>query len=110
MKGFSLRGTLGSPTNGAEFLLRSSIAPEGSGKVATLIDAFEDADRSVYQFEYKVDRGEKGPPLQAISVIAAKNGDTLLTLTVVAPERDWRDDPAFQSKLRKVGQSFHMTS
>lgn len=111
MPGFSLRGTLGTPTSAAETLLRVSIAPEGSGKTATLINAFEDTERRVYQFEYVVDRGpNKGPPLHTISVIAERNGDTLLTLTVVAPVQSWDSDPNFALKLQKAAESFHLQS
>lgn len=104
--GFSLRGNLGSPTNAAETFLRLSLAPEGSGRVATLISAEEDVDRQVYQFEYDVDRGERGPPLRAISLIAVRNGDNLLTLTVVAPLQEW-ETLSEEKKLRKVASSFH---
>lgn len=107
LPGFSLRGTLGSPTAAASTLLRVSLAPEGSGRVATLLDAEEDAARNVYQFTYDVDRGEKGKPLRAVSVIAAR-ADTLITSTVVAPRDDW-DDLKYAEKLRKVASSFHLT-
>lgn len=81
--GFSLRGTLGTPTSAAEKLLSTSLAPEGSGRVATLLEAEEDVDRRVYQFTYVVDRGERGVKLRAISVISASpSGDTLINLTV----------------------------
>jgi hypothetical protein len=109
LTGFSLRGTLGSPTSAAETLLSVSLAPPGSGRVATLVDAVEDKDREVYQFEYTVDRGERGPPLRNISVIGGRNGDTLVTLTVVAPAEDWRDE-AYAAKLRKIASSFHLTN
>jgi len=106
--GFSLRGNLGTPTNAAETFLSISLAPEGSGRTATLIGAEEDVDRQLYQFEYDVDRGERGPPLRAISLIAVRNTDNLLTLTVVAPRQDW-DTRTEEAKLRKVASSFHLT-
>lgn len=110
LQGFSLRNTLGPPQAAAEKLLSLSIAPPGSGRVATLLDAVDDTSRSVYQFEYAVDRGERGPPLRNISVVAANAlGDKLFTLTVVAPLKQW-DDPVFASKLRKIATSFHLTS
>ena len=105
--GFSLRGTLGSPTSAAETLLRVSLAPEGSGRTATLLKADEDTSRHVYEFEYTIDRGEKGPPLRAISVIAGRNSNTLITLTVVAPAEDWQDVTT-DYKLRKIASSFHV--
>ncbi len=110
LRGFSLKGTLGDPETAANSLLRLTIAPEGSGRTATLINAFEDTSRGVYQFEYVVDRGEKGPPLRNVSVIAASpSGDKLYTLTVVAPAQKWNDDPTFASKLTRIATSFHLT-
>mmetsp|Transcript_30285 Transcript_30285/g.66612 ORF Transcript_30285/g.66612 Transcript_30285/m.66612 type:complete len:364 (+) Transcript_30285:200-1291(+) len=60
--GFSLRGSLGPPKDAAETLLRVSLAPEGSGRVGTLLTASEEhrGRSSVYQFEYDIDRGERG--------------------------------------------------
>ena len=106
LSGFSLHGTLGTPTNAAETLLKVSLAPERSGRIATLVNAEEDKERQVYQFEYDIDRGRSEPYLKAISVIAERNSDTLLTLTVVAPRQDW---VAEGTKLRKVASSFHLT-
>jgi hypothetical protein len=108
LTGFSLQRTLGNPTSAAETLLNVSLAPPGSGRVATLVNAAEDKDRGVYQFEYTVDRGERGPPLRNISVIGGRNGDTLVTLTVVAPAGDWKDE-TYSAKLRKIASSFHLT-
>jgi hypothetical protein len=109
LRGFSLRNTLGPPQTAAEKVLSLSIAPPGSGRVATLLDAQEDTARHVYQFEYTVDRGERGPPLRNISVVAASTlGDKLYTLTVGAPLKQW-NDPVFASKLRKIATSFHLT-
>lgn len=109
--GLSLRGMLGSPTSAAETLLRVSLTPEGSGRVGTLIQACEEqrgSFGSIYQFEYRVDRGERGPPLKSIAVIAVQGGDTLVTMTVVAPEKDW-GSPAYDAKLRKIAESFKLT-
>jgi len=109
LRAFSLQSNLGSPTSAAEKLLRLSIAPEGSGRVATLLNAFEDSTRRVYQFEYIVDRGDRGPPLRNTSVIAASpSGDKLYTLTVVAPLELWKN-PGYAAKLDKIASSFHLT-
>jgi len=106
--GFTLRGTLGTPTDAAETLLSRSIAPEGSGRTATLLRAVEDRGGQTYQFEYIVDRGARGPPLRNIAVIAASPiGDKLYTLTVVAPVEKWKD-VEYDSKLRKIADSFHL--
>jgi PsbP len=110
LRGFSLRKTLGDPNEAAEKLLRLSIAPEDSGRVATLLSAVEDKPREVYQFEFNVDRGSKGPPVKNISVVAATpQGDKLFTLTVVAPLQQW-NDKTFEMKCRKIASSFHLTS
>jgi len=106
--GFTLRGTLGTPRDAAETLLSKSIAPEGSGRVATLIRSVEERGGQTYKFEYMVDRGSRGPPLQNIAVIAASpQGDKLYTLTVVAPAEKWKD-ANYDSKLRKIADSFHL--
>jgi hypothetical protein len=108
LSGFTLKGTLGTPKNAAESLLSRSIAPEGSGRTATLIRSIEDRNGENYQFEYIVDFGERRPPLRNIAVIAASpNGDTLYTLTVVAPAEKWMDDK-YDAKLRKIADSFHL--
>lgn len=104
--GLTLPGTLGSPTQAAETLLRVSLAPEGSGRKASLIGAKEETRGfgQIYTFEYTVDRGDKGVPLRAISNIAVQGGDTLITMTVVAPLKDWTGD--YEQKLRKMAESF----
>ena len=111
LSGFSLEGTLGSAQTAAETLLRISIAPEGSGRVATLIDSTKDESRNAYQFEYTLDRGlQRGPPLRNIAVIVASpRGDAFYTLTVVAPATEWEKE-AVSTKLRKIASSFHLTS
>ena len=107
--GFTLK-SLGSPTQAAETLLRVSLAPVGSGKTATLLAACEEVRgaSNLYQFEYKVDRGDKGLPLRAISIIAVRDGDVLVTMTVVSLEKDWENE-VFEAKLRKIAQSFKLT-
>ena len=70
----------------------------------------EDTSRGVYQFEFYVDRGAKGPPVKNISVVAASpRGDKLITLTVVAPLKQW-DDKTLDMQFRKIASSFHLTS
>jgi len=104
--GLTLKRSLGSPTDAAETLLKVSLAPEGSGKIATLLGAREETRGAgqIYTFEYKIDRGSKGVPLRAISNIAVQGGDTLITMTVVAPEKEWCGD--YEAKLRKTAESF----
>lgn len=104
LTGFTLEGTLGTPKEAAETLLSKSIAPEGSGRTATLLRSVQTS--SGYQFEYIVDRGTRGPPLRNIAVVAAAPaGDKLYTLTVVAPAERWKENDA---KLRKIADSFHL--
>ena len=104
-KGFSLR-ELGPPKDAAEFLIRVSLAPEGSGRVGTLLTASEvRRGGPLYQFEYEVDRGQRGVPLRAISVIGVVDGENLITGTVVAPKADWTDE-RYATKLRKIIESF----
>mmetsp|Transcript_54607 Transcript_54607/g.63041 ORF Transcript_54607/g.63041 Transcript_54607/m.63041 type:complete len:351 (+) Transcript_54607:2-1054(+) len=106
LSGFSLK-SIGTPTDAAEILLSRSIAPEGSGRTAKLLRSIEDRDSETYQFEYIVDRN-RGPQLRNIAVIAASpKGDTLYTLTVVAPAEKWIDDK-YDAKLRKIADSFHL--
>jgi photosystem II oxygen-evolving enhancer protein 2 len=108
LSGFTLKGTLGTPKDAAESLLLKSIAPEGSGRTATLLRSIEDRNGENYKFEYIVDFGERRPPLRNIAVIAASpNGETLYTLTVVAPAEKWMDDK-YDAKLRKIADSFHL--
>jgi hypothetical protein len=106
--GFTLQ-SLGNPTQAAEFLLKYSIAPEGSGKIATLLAANEEirGQSKVYQFEYTLDRGNKGDPLRAASAIAVSNNGNLVTLTVVSLEKEW-ENPLLEAKLTKIAQSFKL--
>ena len=111
-RGFTLRGSLGAPRAAAETLLRVSLAPEGSGRVATLLSVSE-VERAgggglLYQFEYDVDRGERGVPLRAISVIGAGGGSTLITATVVAPRAEWESDAKYAARLRGTIESFRL--
>jgi hypothetical protein len=109
--GFTLRGSLGSPNDAAETLLKVSLAPEGSGRIATLLSSEAevrgDSLDEFYTFEYRIDRGNRGVPLKAISVITVKGGDTLITMTIVAPEEEWTGD--YGSNLERVAASFKLT-
>lgn len=109
LSGFSLKGTLGPPEEAADKLIRLSLAPEGSGRTIALRSAVEDTDRELYQLEYDVDRGERGPPLRAISLIAAGTpvGTKLITMTVTAPKQAWTSDATLATKLERIASSFH---
>lgn len=103
--GFSLQETMKTPREGALFLLNNSIAPPQSGRKATLLNASE--LNGLYQFEYQIDRGDKGRPLRSISVLAQAKR-SLYTLTVVAPEEDWTSSANNEHKLRTIAESFHL--
>jgi len=109
--GQTLRASFGSPTNAAETLLRVTIAPEGSGKVATLIRASEEArgEGKIYTFEYEVDRGERGVSARAISNIAVQEGGMVITMTVVAPRKEWGVGGKLEEQLRYMAESFKLT-
>lgn len=112
LSGFSLKGTLGPPEEAADKLIRLSLAPEGSGRTISLLSAVEDTARELYQLEYDVDRGERGPPLRAISLIAAGTpvGTKLITMTVTAPKQAWTSDATLATKLERIASSFHTTN
>ncbi|KAG7338038.1 photosystem II oxygen evolving complex protein PsbP [Nitzschia inconspicua] len=106
LSGFTLEGILGTPANAAEKLLSLSIAPEGSGRTATLLNAVQ--NNSKYIFEYLIDRGQRGPLLRNIAVIApSPSGDKLYTLTVVAPAEKWKQRRN-EAQYRKIAESFHL--
>jgi hypothetical protein len=106
-----MQGTLGAPWRAAETLLATAIAPPGSNKNATLIDARAETREPgglVYELEYIV-RREEGPrrfALHSLSVIAARPAEnTLFTLTVLAPESRWKER---EGQLRQVAESFRL--
>eukprot|EP00986_Skeletonema_menzelii_P007196 scaffold2808_cov143-Skeletonema_menzelii.AAC.14 len=106
VKDFTLKGTLGSdPKAAAEILLANRPKP------TTLISSFEEVRGEnkipIYQFEYTVDRGERAPPLRAISVIAGSlAGDAFVTLTVVSLDKAWTGQA--DDSLRKIAESFKL--
>ena len=121
MPGFSLEGTLGSPRAAAEKLLNEAIAPAGSGKIATLLDAYEYSPEEeegksgsslspLYIFEYTVQRegaGEGGFFQHSLSAIASR-GTELYTLTFMSPESSW--DEKRKEEANTVVRSFQLTS
>ena len=87
-----------SPSEAADYLLKSSLAPAKSGRRLTLLNAQEgtidgiDSVQPVYKFEYMLDRGDEDIRLHAISIIAVMkraNESFTYTMTVVAPKDDW---------------------
>lgn len=107
LPGFSLAGTLGSPKEAAEKLLRESIAPPDSGKVATLIDAYSTERDGIPQYilEFTVQKGDEFFQ-HSLSAIAAR-GTELYTLTFVCPESRWNQ---LESTAKSVVSSFTFIS
>ena len=107
MEGFGLRTTMGTPQNALNFLSKS-LAPEGSGKTITVIDATESTDalgNSRYVFEYLVDKPKVWRTgRHTISVVEFAAPD-LYTATVVAPEDEWA---ALGAQARKIALSFQL--
>ncbi|KAK1747464.1 PsbP domain-containing protein [Skeletonema marinoi] len=109
VKDFTLKGTLGSdPKAAAEILLSNKFGPR---RPTTLISSFEEIrgenNIPIYQFEYTVDRGDRAPPLHAISVIAGSvAGDAFVTLTVVSLDRAWTGQA--DDSLRQIAKSFKL--
>lgn len=107
--GFRLE-KLGPLNEAAEILVKEFLAPIGSGRKATLLDARAGkrgiSSEDSYTIEYRVDRFDRGVPLKAISVIAVQGQDTLITMTIVAPEQDWEGE--YENRLRKVADSFKL--
>ena len=90
----------------AEYLLRTTIAPEGSGKVAELLGARERVDaagRSLFEMEYTV-RG-RAFYRHNVAVLCVAGG-RLLTLNAQAAEEDWQADAGRRARLRACAESF----
>ena len=105
MDGFTLAGTLGTPKEAAERLLANVIAAPGSGKTATLIDAYADErdGQPAYVFEYTVQKGEQFYQ-HSVSVIMSR-GNALYTLTAVSPEASW---PQQGATVKEIAASFRL--
>ena len=109
--GFTLRGTLGAPAEGAERLLQATIAKAGLREVTLLSAAERRSEKSgkpLYQFEYRVDYpGLEGePPKQAptftVCVVGATS-DTLFTFASRVPSATWETN---KNDLRETASSF----
>jgi len=111
---FRLRQIMGEASVGAQFLLDKFLAPAGSGRTATLLSVSEStslmADQTLYyRFAYTIDRGERGVPLQSISIVAQQGTKSeFVCFTVVAPRETWETD--FRAKLDKIADSFRLVA
>lgn len=111
--GFTLRGTLGTPTEGAERLLQATIAKQKIVEQTTLLNAFERrsarSNLPLYQFEYRVDyvsdmpQGPQ-PPSYTTCVVGASK-DTLYTFASRVPQAVWEENAA---SLREAAASFEL--
>lgn len=96
---------IGTPEQAADSLLEKSIAPPGSKKRATRLDAQERTDDNgqlYYTMEYVV---ETPRWKRHNSAVYAVRKDTLYTLNVVAPEDQWEQQ---KEQLRPIVQSFRL--
>ncbi|KAG0560680.1 hypothetical protein M758_9G004400 [Ceratodon purpureus] len=102
--GFTLE-KLGDPREAGEIILKRSIAPEGSNKVATLLEATRRDERGVvyYTLEYSV----QGPAFfrHNVAVYAVSAGE-LFTLNAQAPQSLWS---TVQDQFRVISGSFRIT-
>ena len=104
---FSLQGTFGSPTEGADRLIQKSIAKPGVREV-TLLGAIERqsaiSGKQLYQFEYRVDYpGIEGKdPVYTICVVGVSQG-TLFTFASRIPSAVWSQRA---DSLREAANSF----
>ena len=103
----SLQRTLGTPQQAAEYLLTTFLASKNSNNRRTLVSAYEREIDGSYQMEYIIDRTfNNKPSLQAISIIALSiSHDTIITMTIIAPQSDWEKD---NTKLLKMANSFQI--
>lgn len=105
--GFTLRGALGDPREGAQRLLEATISKQTVVRQTTLLAAAErPSARSglpLYQFEYRVEyTSEAQPPSYTICVVGAARG-SLYTFASRVPAAVWEERA---SELREAASSF----
>lgn len=84
---FSMEKNLGTPQEAATYLLDNVIAPQGSGKVYSLLNAYERVqhNQQYYVFEYTLRITNTDFFQHTLSAVAAHSGD-LYTFTLTVPE------------------------
>jgi hypothetical protein len=122
LPGFSLRGTMGSPLEAAQVILKSmfNAAPklnsdlrgaegteegaDGSGTEVRIIDAREEMRGKLpaYVFEYTLQKPQLGLFQHTVCVIIARDND-LFTLSTMTPQGDWESD---KDKIMTIANSF----
>lgn len=105
---FSLEKNLGTPREGAIYLLDNVIAPQGSGKVYSLLDAYDrvKGDQNYYVFEYTLKILNKNFFQHTISVVTASFGD-LYTFTVTIPEGKY---DSYRNNVMEIITSFEVNA
>jgi photosystem II oxygen-evolving enhancer protein 2 len=95
---------LGGPKEAGEILLHRFIAPEGSNKVANLVNAERRDDMGVvfYTLEFIVE----GPAFSRHNVaVYATSGGELFSLNAQSPKALW---PNVQNQFREMANSFRL--
>ena len=109
--GFTMRGVLGAPEEGARRLLEGTINRQAVVKDTTLFSASERPNtrrggEPLYQFEYRVDyEDERQPPSFTVCVVAADvRANQLYTFASRVPAKVWESGKA--DDLREAARSF----
>jgi len=103
LPGFTLQGTLGTPTEAAEKLLLSAAPPP---KEATLIIAQQETRKGqlYYVYEYLVKKPDTNFNQHIISIITSRDSN-LYTFTVQAPNNEWEKE---KETIIKIANSFEI--
>jgi hypothetical protein len=107
MPGFTLRGTLGTPEEGADRLLKETIQKQSVVRKATLLGAVERisarSGKPLYQFEYRVDyEDDRQKPSYTVCVVGSTR-DSLFTFASRVPAAVWAERA---DDLREAASSF----
>lgn len=102
---FRLR-QLGDPQDAAQRILANTIAPEGSGKVATLLSYGQRSDPRGLQTYYLMEYEVQGPTFHRHNVSAyTARGGYLYTFNAQCPVEAWG---RYEDKLRWAAASFRL--
>ena len=105
---FSMKKNLGTPQEAAAYLLDNVIAPQGSGKTYSLLNAYERVQHSqqYYVFEYTIQIVNTAFFQHTLSVVTAHNGD-LYTFTLTIPEGNF---DAYRQNAMEIIASFDVAT
>ena len=103
LPGFTLQGTLGTPTEAAEKILKSAAPPP---KEATLISAQQETRKGqlYYVYEYLVKKPDTNFNQHILSIITSRDSN-LYTFTVQAPNNEWENE---KETIIKIANSFEI--